>query len=222
MIVAKAKDINEIADKLVSYEKILVAGCATCVAECMAGGEKEVAITASALRMALKLRGCQAEVAEVTAERQCEWEFIEEIASQIEAADVVVSLACGVGVGCMSDRFETKPIIPGVDTVFLGHRERSGLWLERCGACGNCTVDHTAGICPVARCAKSLQNGPCGGSTEGKCEIDPDIDCAWHLIIERLKAMGQLDRLRENTPPREWSTSRDGGPRRVVVEDVEE
>ena len=222
MIIAQAKDINEIADKLLSYEKILVAGCATCVAECMAGGEKEVAITATALRMALKLRGSQAQVAEVTAERQCEWELIEEIAPQVDAADVVVSLACGVGVACMSDRFEPKAIIPGVNTVFLGHREKSGLWMERCSACGDCTVDRTAGICPVARCAKSLQNGPCGGSTDGKCEIDSEVDCAWHLIVERLKAMNQLDRLRENTPPKDWSTSRDGGPRRVVVEDVEE
>jgi len=222
MIVAKAKDINEIADKLTGYSKILVAGCDTCVAECMAGGEKETAITASALRMALKLRGSQAEVTEITAERQCEWELIEEIAAQVEKAEIVVSLACGVGVACMADRFEAKPIIPGVNTVFLGHREKPGLWMERCAACGDCTVDRTAGICPVARCAKSLQNGPCGGSSEGKCEIDPEVDCAWHLIIERLKAMGTLDNLRENTPPKNWSSSRDGGPRKVVIEDVEE
>ncbi len=122
MIIAQAKDINEIAEKLIGYEKILIAGCATCVAECMAGGEKEVAITASALRMALQLRGSKAQVAEITADRQCEWELIEEIAEQVEAADVVVSLACGVGVACMWDRCESKPIIPGVNSVFLGHR----------------------------------------------------------------------------------------------------
>ena len=222
MIVAKAKDINEIAEKLSGYKKILVAGCATCVAECMAGGEKETAITASALRMALKLRGSDAEVSEVVAERQCEWELIEEIAEQAEEAEIVVSLACGVGVACMADRFELKPIIPGVNTVFLGHREKPGLWMERCAACGDCTVDRTGGICPVARCAKSLQNGPCGGSNEGKCEIDTEVDCAWHLIIERLKAMDRLDNLRENTPPKNWASSRDGGPRKVVIEDVEE
>ena len=222
MIIARAKDINDVAEKLTGYGKILVAGCATCVAECMAGGEKETAITASALRMALRLRGCEAEVKEITAERQCEWELIEEIAPQVEAAEVVVSLACGVGVACMADRFETKPIIPGVNTVFLGHREKPGVWLERCAACGDCSVDRTGGICPVARCAKSLQNGPCGGSSEGKCEIDSEVDCAWHLIIERLKAMDQLDNLRENTPPKDWASSRDGGPRKVVIEDVEE
>ena len=222
MIIAKAKDINEIAEKVSGYSKILVAGCATCVAECMAGGEREVGITASALRMALKLKGSQAEVTEITAERQCEWELIEEIAEQVQAVDVVISLACGVGVACMSDRFELKPIVPGVNTVFLGHREKPGLWMERCAACGDCTVDRTGGICPVARCAKSLQNGPCGGSNEGKCEIDPEMDCAWHLIIERLKAMGKLDNLRENTPPKNWAVSRDGGPRKVVIEDVEE
>lgn len=222
MIVAQAKDINEIAEKLSEYERILVAGCATCVAECMAGGEKEVGITASALRMALKLRGSKAEVREVTAERQCEWELLEEIRPEVEAAEVVVSLACGVGVACMSDRFEPKGVIPGVNTLFLGHREKPGLWLERCAACGNCTVDRTGGICPVARCAKSLQNGPCGGSSEGKCEIDSEVDCAWHLIIERLKAQGRLDELRENAEPKDWSSNRDGGPRRVVMEDVEE
>lgn len=222
MIIAKAKDINDVADKLTGYEKILVAGCATCVAESMAGGEREVGITASALRMALKLRGCDADIAEATAERQCEWEFIEEIADKVAKAEVVVSLACGVGVACMSDRFGPKPIIPGVNTVFLGHREKPGLWMERCAACGDCTVDRTGGICPVARCAKSLQNGPCGGSKDGKCEISTETDCAWHLIIERLKSMNQLDRLRKNTPPKNWSTSRDGGPRRVLLEDVEE
>ena len=222
MIVAQAKDINEIADKLLDYDRILVAGCATCVAECMAGGEKEVGITASALRMALKLRGSSAEVTEVTADRQCEWDLIEEIRAEIEAAQVVVSLACGVGVACVSDRFEPKLVVPGVNTVFLGHREKPGLWLERCAACGTCTVDRTGGICPVARCAKSLQNGPCGGSSDGKCEIDPELDCAWHLIIERLKAQGRLDQLRENAEPKDWSTSRDGGPRKVSVEEVEE
>ena len=83
-------------------------------------------------------------------------------------------------------------------------------------------MDRTGGICPVARCAKSLQNGPCGGSSEGKCEIDSEVDCAWHLIIERLKAQGRLDELRENAEPKDWSSNRDGGPRRVVMEDVEE
>jgi hypothetical protein len=81
-------------------------------------------------------------------------------------------------------------------------------------------LDLTAGVCPIARCAKSLLNGPCGGSQQGKCEIDPEVPCAWQLIYDRLKAQGRLDRLLEITPARDWSTSRHGGPRRLLREDL--
>ena len=87
-------------------------------------------------------------------------------------------------------------------------------------AAGDCVLEKTGGICPVARCSKSHFNGPCGGSSGGKCEINPEIDCAWQLIYDRLKSLGQENRLYETIPPRDWSLSRDGGPRSVHRRDV--
>ncbi len=220
MIIAERKPIEEILSMVADSGRVLLAGCATCVADCMAGGEREVGILASALRIALKKEGKETEISEITVERQCEREFIERIRDLVEKADVVVSTACGIGVQAMAERYHDKPIYPGVNTKFLGLRQEEGLWTERCGACGDCTLHMTGGICPVARCSKSLLNGPCGGSSEGKCEIAEDVECGWQLIVDRLEALGQLERLQETIPPKNWATSRDGGPRKVIKKEM--
>jgi hypothetical protein len=223
MIIAERKPIEEIVEILGAggeCSTVLIAGCATCVADCMAGGEREVGILASALRIAFKKAGKQVEVNETTVERQCEREFIENIEKFVGEADVVLSTACGIGVQAMAERYGDKPIYPGVNTTFLGLREDDGLWVERCGACGDCTLHMTGGICPIARCTKSLLNGPCGGSQGGKCEISQEVDCGWQLIVDRLASVGQLDRLEENIPPKNWATSRDGGPRKVIKKEL--
>ena len=220
MIIAERKPIEEILSMVADSDRVLLAGCATCVADCMAGGEREVGILASALRIALKKERKETEISEVTVERQCEREFIERISDLVEKADVVISTACGIGVQAMAERYHDKPIYPGVNTTFLGLRQEEGLWAERCGACGDCTLHMTGGICPVARCSKSLLNGPCGGSAEGKCEIAEDVDCGWQLIVDRLEALGQIERLQENIPPKNWATSRDGGPRKVIKKEM--
>jgi hypothetical protein len=108
-----------------------------------------------------------------------------------------------------------------VNTCFLGVTEERGLWTERCQACGQCILGQTAGICPVSRCAKRLLNGPCGGSTNGKCEINSELPCAWQLIIDRLAAMGKMDDFEKLMPIKDWTTDRAGGPRKVVREDVQ-
>jgi hypothetical protein len=107
-----------------------------------------------------------------------------------------------------------------MNTSFLGANLRQGEWSERCAGCGNCTLEKTGGICPVARCSKSLMNGPCGGTRDGKCEVSKDTDCAWVLIVERMERLGRLDELTEIVPPRDWSTARDGGPRRMLLPDA--
>ena len=91
---------------------------------------------------------------------------------------------------------------------------------KRCQACGNCVLGTTGGICPIACCAKSLLNGPCGGSQNGVCEVDPDTPCAWQLIYDRMAALGRLDLLLEVNPMKDWRTSRDGGARKIVREDL--
>ena len=222
MIVADKKPIEEIIEEIKDHEKILILGCNECVTVCEAGGKKEVGVLASALRMYFLNQGKQSKIDEITLERQCDHEYLEEIRDVMDQYDAVVSIACGVGVQFMAEKYHSTPVYPGVNTCFLGVTEERGLWTERCQACGHCILASTGGICPVARCAKRVLNGPCGGSTKGKCEIDKEIDCAWQLIIDRLKALDRLDEYEELCPLKDWSTDRAGGPRKVVREDVQQ
>jgi len=222
MIVADNKPIEEIIEEIKDKEKILILGCNECVTVCEAGGKKEVGVLASALRMYFLNQGREVRIDERTLERQCDHEYLEEVRDVIDQYDSVVSLACGVGVQFMAEKYHTIPVFPGVNTCFMGVTEERGVWSERCQGCGECILARTAGICPVSRCAKRILNGPCGGSTNGKCEIDKELDCAWQLIIDRLKALGKLDDYEKITPIKDWSTERAGGPRKVVREDVQQ
>ncbi len=222
MIVADKKPIEEIVEEIKDKEKILILGCNECVTVCEAGGKKEVGVLASALRMYFLNQGREVSIDERTLERQCDHEYLEEVRDVIDQYDAVVSLACGVGVQFMAEKYHTTPVFPGVNTCFMGVTEQRGVWSERCQGCGECILARTAGICPVSRCAKRILNGPCGGSTNGKCEINKELDCAWQLIIDRLKALGKLDDYEKITPIKDWSTERAGGPRKVVREDVQQ
>jgi ferredoxin len=220
MIVAEQKPLAEIKTMIGSAERVLVVGCGTCVTVCFAGGTKEAAILGSALRMATRLDGNGKAIDEVTVQRQCEWEYIDLLEDKLDDYDLILSLGCGVGVQTLAERFPTKRIIPGLNTKFMGLPVEQGVWEERCQACGNCILHLTGGICPISRCAKQLLNGPCGGSQNGKCEINPDTPCAWQLIWERVTAFGLQDQLIQLQPPKDWSTSRDGGPRRIIRDDL--
>lgn len=219
MIVGQQKPLAEIKAEVAPFSKLLVLGCGTCVKTCFAGGEDEVATLASSLRLAFKKDGGQIEIEELTVERQCEDEFIKEAAAAIARNDAVLSLACGAGVQMVANRYAKSPVLPGVNTTFIGILEKQGLFTEKCLGCGDCVLDDFAGICPVSRCSKKLMNGPCGGSHGGKCEVDPDTDCAWQLIIDRSKNFGRLDKLSAYVPPKDWRTSNAGGPRKLVRED---
>jgi len=189
MIIAERKPMEEIEESVADYKKVLVAGCGTCVTVCWAGGEKEVGILASQLRLARGAAGNEIVTLETTVERQCEKEMVTEIKDKVAEADAVLSLACGSGVQTMAELFEDKPVLPAVNTTFIGMPEKEGLWVEMCGACGDCFLDRTGGVCPMVRCAKGLLNGPCGGTRKGgMCEIDPDKDCAWVLVHRRLRS----------------------------------
>src|SRR6056297_2706441 len=176
MIVAKQKPLEEIIDYISDIDSILILGCNECVTVCEAGGSKEVSVLASSLRMYFMNQGKQVRIDEKTLERQCDHEYLEEIRNIVDNYKAIVSLACGIGVQFLSEKYQTMPIYPGVNTCFLGATEDRGFWTERCQACGQCILAQTGGICPVARCAKRLLNGPCGGSTDGKCEINPELD----------------------------------------------
>ena len=130
---------------------------------------------------------------------------------QFEASDSILVLTCGVGVQTVAAIVD-KVVHPGCNTVSSGGAHAEWKDAEHCLECGNCILDFTGGICPIARCAKHLFNGPCGGSQGGKCEISPDLPCAWQLIIERLSKLGQLDKLEKIVPPKDWSVSLIAGP----------
>jgi ferredoxin len=220
MIVAEQKSLEELKALVGNAENVLVVGCGTCVTVCFAGGSREASIVASSLRMASKLEGAPKDVTDVTVQRQCEWEYLDQIAEQAKEADVVLSLGCGIGVQAIAEHFPNTWVVPGLNTSFLGLPTEQGVWAERCAACGDCVLGLTGGICPIARCSKSLLNGPCGGSEEGHCEIDPEVDCAWQLIYDRLSSMDKLHVLLDLQPPKNWRTSRDGGPRKIVRQDL--
>ena len=211
MIVAERKPIKDIAGSVRPYKKLLIAACGTCVTVCMAGGEKEALELSSLLGLADGLE--DTEIMVRTVQRQCDKEFILELDEDIKEADAVLSMGCGAGVQFIAECYPDKRIIPALNTNFIGVNRDVGYWTEVCQGCGDCLLDRTGGICPVARCSKSIFNGPCGGSSSGRCEIDPDIECAWQLIFDRLKVQGRLEELLDAIPPRDWSSSRDGGPR---------
>jgi ferredoxin len=220
MIIAEQKSLEEMKTLIGDARSVLVVGCGTCVTVCFAGGAREAAIVSASLRMASKLNGDPKQITDVTVQRQCEWEYLDEIAEQIKTVDMVLSLGCGIGVQAMVERFPHSWVAPGLNTKFLGLPVEQGIWSERCAACGDCLLGLTGGICPIARCSKSLLNGPCGGSQGGHCEVDPEIDCAWQLIYDRLSRMNKLDLLLEIQAPKNWRLSRDGGPRKVIRQDL--
>jgi len=220
MIVANRKNIPEIRDMIKDHNRVLLVGCGTCVTVCLAGGEREVGILGSALRMSLKLAGRgDVVVDECTIERQCDDAFFDALASHGAQYDAICSFGCGVGVQALAESFPNTAVYPGLNTQFMGLLESQGVWTEKCSGCGNCRLGEFAGICPITRCSKRLLNGPCGGSREGWCEVREDLDCAWQLIYDRAKEIGILNRLEEIALPNDWSTALDGGTRKVIRED---
>jgi ferredoxin len=208
------KPLEEIIQSLSGVEKVYLIGCGTCATMCHTGGKSEV------LDMKGKLEAAGKKVTGwmvvPTACDELTKDALGENAKDIEAADAILAMPCAFGVQTIT-LYTDKPVYPALNTLFIGREEAPGQFIEVCMQCGNCILATTAGICPLVRCAKSLLNGPCGGSVDGKCEISPDIPCAWQMIYQRLAALGQLDKLEEIVPPRDWSTSSAGGPRRITV-----
>ncbi|MFA6053837.1 MAG: methylenetetrahydrofolate reductase C-terminal domain-containing protein [Thermodesulfovibrionales bacterium] len=212
MIVAEIKPFAEIKDMLQDYNKVLILGCGSCVTVCMSGGEKQVELSASSLRMARKIEGKEITVGERTILRQCDPEFIDRINEEAARYDAILSMACGAGVQAVAERLGSIPVLPAMNTTFIGVSNGQGMWVEVCAGCGDCILDKTGGICPVARCAKSLINGPCGGSQGGRCEVSKDFACVWQQIYTRMGKLKLLHFLKGVTRPK----TKPVHPRRMV------
>jgi hypothetical protein len=206
MIVTTQKPLDEILDFLSSYSDILIAGCDGCTQP--PRGLREAKTLSQLLELGGKLRGKAFRFKVTTVGKQCD-SFLTAttLKPQLEGVEAVLSLACGIGVQTITEVFPHLLTFPTQNTLFMGREEREGSNLEeRCSACGDCILSYTGGICPITRCAKGLLNGPCGGTNNGKCEVDPEKDCAWTLIYQRLEKQGRLDLMQKIYPPRNFQT----------------
>jgi hypothetical protein len=220
MIVVKQKDIDWMLERLRGAGRVVVLGCGSCATVCFGGGEREVEELCCSLQLVLQETNDEVEFRGLTCKRVCDWEFVEPVEDILRGADIVLSLACGAGHNLLAEHLPGVRVLPGTDTVLLGTNTAPGEWQEMCAACGECIIDLTFGFCPVARCAKTLMNGPCGGSSEGKCEVNPQVECVWDRIVERARELGRLEELEVYIPPRDWSHGRHGGQRSLERSDL--
>ena len=212
--VTEQKPQEEIMQSLEKCRQVYIIGCGSCATTLHTGGKTEV------LEMKDKLEAVGKKVTGwmviPTACDDLTKDALAENAKDTEAADCILVMSCAFGVQTVGNNTD-KRVCPALNTLFIGKEEEPGSISELCIQCGSCVLDKTGGICPVVRCAKSLLNGPCGGSAGGMCEISPDTPCGWQLIIDRLTHSGRLDELEEIQPVKDWSTSQSGGPRKTNV-----
>jgi ferredoxin len=220
MIVADRKSLDEILAMVENNKKILIAGCKGCVTVCNVGGSKEVEILASTIKIARKKDGNEIDIDTITLERQCDKEYVAQIKETVGDYDAVVSMACGVGPQFLSEMYTEQIFYPALNTTFFGGATEHGVWEERCAGCGTCAIHNFGGLCPIARCAKSLMNGPCGGSSSGVCEINKDTECIWDSIVRKKMEAGKIEDLQRVVGLKSWKTARDGGPRKSIREEL--
>lgn len=213
MIISKQKPLDEILASLQGTEKVFLVGCAKCATVCKSGGEEEV------FRMQELLSSSGIEVTgSIVIDETCHMlrtgRDLRSRKDMVEEADTLLVMACGAGVQSVSTA-SAKKTVAALDTLFLGNIRRLGQFEQRCSLCGECLVTETAGICPVTICAKGLLNGPCGGMSEGRCETDPESECAWVLIHDRLEKQGEMGNLRKFVPPKDFSRALKPGKLKV-------
>jgi ferredoxin len=215
--ITEQKPVEEIIKYLDKCQWVHIIGCGTCATLCHTGGKSEV------IEMKERLEASGKKVTGwmviPTACDELTRDALRENAEAVDKADCILAMTCAIGVQTIALHLkQTKPVYPGLNTLFIGTEDKPGHFIEVCLQCGSCVLGRTASICPLVRCAKSLLNGPCGGSADGKCEISPDVPCAWQLIYDRLEAMGRLDEMEEIEPIKDWSVSVSGGPRIADVD----
>ncbi|MEW6381157.1 MAG: methylenetetrahydrofolate reductase C-terminal domain-containing protein [bacterium] len=214
MIITRPKPFGEVCSALQGKKKVFLVGCGLCAALCQSGGEEQV------LKMRERLTDeGHAVSGYAVLEAVCHLlkskKELRARRAELEDIEAILVMACGAGVQAVAQLAQI-PAVAALDTLFLGNVQRFGQFEERCSLCGECILNTTGGICPVTTCSKGLLNGPCGGMQEGKCELDPERDCAWVLIYDRLKAAGQGEKPQQIRAPRDYSPCT--RPRKLAVE----
>ena len=214
MIATKSKRFEDIKGFIEKYHNIFITGCGDCSVVCKTGGEPEVAAMKEALeKLGKKVTGT------VVIDPSCHLVEVKKAYQQNKEAvlncDAILVMGCGDGVRTILEGMK-KPVYPALDTIFLGETVRGGHFKETCSLCGYCVLDQTGGICPFTCCAKALLNGPCGGQSKGKCEVNKEKDCGWIMLYNRLKEINELDKLKETKQAKDCSILIK--PRELVVE----
>lgn len=204
MIITAQKPLDEILGFLSPCNAILLAGCDGCTQP--PRGLREARTLSQLVELGGRLRNKNFKLTVTTVPKQCDsYLAVTTLKPQTQDVEAILSLGCGIGVQTIAQVLPDLLVFPAQNTLFMGAETREeSAFEERCAACGDCILALTGGICPIAGCAKGLLNGPCGGSSNGKCEVDPEKDCAWVLIIKRLEKLGRLSVLEEIRPPRNF------------------
>jgi len=213
VVITTQKPDEEVFEALENYgvKKLTIVSCGTCSALCQTGGTEK----ASEWQQKLLEKGYEIEaviVSEDVCDNRVMKKDLRKIDEEVEASDAILTLSCGLGVQSIVEvlqkKHPEKPVLISNNTKFIGMTERIGRFYMRCRACGDCYLNYSGGICPIATCAKGLMNGPCGGMVDGKCEVgNYQRDCGWILIFNRLKAIGRLDLFNQLHDARDWSES---------------
>ena len=210
MIITKQKDPNSILETISKYKSFFLIGCSECASLCGTGNEDALKDMAGFLKsngkevtgMMVPKTGCQTLGTKIELKKDKD---------ACEAADAIIVMSCGAGTQSATEIFKDKPVYPANDSLFLGNMTRFQMFDERCSLCGECIIGKTAGICPITNCPKGLLVGPCGGMSDGKCEVSPDTPCAWVRIYERQKTLGNLEEMKEDIEPKDWSKGQKPG-----------
>ena len=210
MLISERKPLEEILSYLDGDKSVFLIGCKGCAEGWGSGGEKQV----SEMKNTLCEKG-KTVTGSVVVDMVCDAALtklkLRSYKKEIAAADSVLVLTDGAGVQTVAEVVD-KVVHPGCNTLSSGGAHAEWKEAERCLECGDCVLEFTGGICPIARCSKHLLNGPCGGSQGGECEVDPNIPCVWQQIVDRLAKLGQLDKLERVVTPKNWSVSLISGP----------
>ena len=198
------KPFEEVSQQLNKFDLVYIIGCGTCATMTKTGGKEEVLNMKQNLQEAGKI--VTGWIVIPTACDEMTSACIEDIGAAIQNSNCILVMACALGVHKVS-QYINKPVIPALDTLFIGIEDSPGYFHEVCAQCGQCILGETAGICPITACHKGLLNGPCGGTNNGKCEVDKEKDCAWTLIYKRLEEQGRLELMRKHHAPRNYNVA---------------
>jgi ferredoxin len=205
MIITKQKQFDELLKSL-ENGPVFIVGCSECATLCHTGGEEEVLAMKNSLENK-KISVSGGVVLDPACHLNNDKRLLKTHQEELKKTRKVLVLACGNGVQTVSEILTDVDVIAGTDSLFLGEIKRAKEFEKRCVMCGECILDLLLGICPIARCPKSMLNGPCGGSKDGKCEVDSELECIWDVIYKRLKDAGQLHLLDIIQEPKDWSKS---------------